>query len=191
VTGDSAAGDRFWGEEFGRREAELRRVALTVRTEAVAGPGDLPKELRLNASDRLATYYALFDAVAHEGAKFLVAGLMPGFSQTVLSLSCQQRAGGDGPLFMELLTREVAFAGPMRSCLVRYLDEVGVHAALGVPTVGELFGSASGQLATCSLIRYPVFTLPDLKNYSGSPAGMQDPFIASMVWPSFDRLSSR
>jgi hypothetical protein len=62
--------------------------------------------------------------------------------------------------------RKGSFAGTMRNNMVQMLDELGMAAALDIPSTAALLAEADQYVHTTSALCYPVFV--DAKNYGGA-----------------------
>lgn len=130
----------------------------------------------------LTTFYAPFDYINHD-ARVVLMGITPGWTQTELAFRLARRALAAGRS-VDDASREAkhaaSFAGPMRTNLVRMLDDLGLPELLSIRSTIELFGSASGLCHMTSAFRYPVFKSG--KNYSGSsPSPKSSPLLMRMA----------
>jgi hypothetical protein len=109
-------------------------------------------------------------------AVVLFVGLTPGRHQARLAIAESLKSATSQD-------NVVAFAGTMRSNLVKMLDMVGLPQAIGIDGTAQLFKESHGSLATStSLLRFPVFKGRDQANFSGSAAAVRrHPFLMRMV----------
>ena len=136
---------------------------------------------------RLATYYAPFDFV-NRSARLALVGVTPGPTQMLESFESARddlNAGKSQSEALERVKLRASFKG-MRRDLGRWLDELGLAAALGLPSCSAVFEPENLQmLHTTSAIRYPTFRRNregDWVNYSGvSPTPADHPFLAAVV----------
>lgn len=121
----------------------------------------LPQSLLIKEEQGLAVFYAPFRSLGgerHELTKVIIIGITPGLSQAWKAIEAYK---------LDLSVREkAAFAGPMRSRLVSWLDEIGLAKAIDIRTCQDLFNVRKELLAVGSLIRFPTFYKS--KNYTGS-----------------------
>ena len=129
----------------------------------------LTDDFKLAAEGRLAVYWIPFERLnAH--ARLIICGLTPGFAQMQAAFTAARQALGNGLELDEILARvyrSAAFAGAMRTNLVRMLDELGVATTLGIDSTEDLFARQDKLVHATSALRYPVFVAG--RNYSGSP----------------------
>jgi hypothetical protein len=67
----------------------------------------------------------------------------------------------------------------MRTNLIKMLDGIGMHQALGIASTAELFQERSDLLHGTSALLYPVFL--GGKNYGGSPSPLKSPILKAFV----------
>jgi hypothetical protein len=160
-------------DRFGERLVGLP----PIRSEAdVVRP-----ELLLAHTGRVTVRYCPFDYV-NPVAKVVLVGITPGLHQAFLSCQAAQRALGEGLEPNEVLKQARAvggFAGSMRTNLVKMLDGIGMHGALGVTTTAELFEQKADLLHGTSAMLYPVFL--GGRNYGGSPSPLRFPILKAFV----------
>ena len=176
--------DRLFGSPVGRS------WCLAYRREALlaAPDGDIRvPELLLWQEGPLSIYYAPWDWV-NVDAQVMLVGITAGHHQAVEAAREAQRCLRGGLPNEEVLRRADAvgsFSGPMRNILVEMLDGIGLHAALGIGSNHQLFGTHQHLAAHVSAIDYPVFrrdrNLED-QNYTGSgPSLVRHPVLRSLV----------
>ena len=159
---------------FARFEGTVRGLPLRAK---YAQADLLIPELLVEREGRLSMYYAPFDWLNRD-ARIILLGITPGWTQMELAYRVARAAidTGAGP---DAICREAkqhgAFAGSMRSNLVRMLDAIGIPAALGITSAADLFSAARSLLHTSSTIRYPVFV--NARNYTGSPSPVQSAML--------------
>ncbi len=101
-------------------------------------------------------------------AKILIVGITPGWSQTQIAYRTAQQGILQKQTDEEIRRRckiQSRFAGSMRRNLISMLDDLNLHALLGLETCAELISEESAMLHTTSLIKYPCFCKG--RNYSG------------------------
>ncbi len=125
-------------------------------------------EFALHHDPGLQIYYAPHNEFIHPGARIVIVGITPGWSQTQRAYQTAK----DG-IAQQLTDEEICFrckmdsrfAGTMRTNLIAMLNELGLHTRLGLSSCAELFRPENAILHTTSLIKYPCFYKG--KNYSG------------------------
>ncbi len=125
-------------------------------------------DFALHHDPGLQIYYAPHNEFIHPGARIVVVGITPGWSQTQRAYQTAK----DG-IAQQLTDEEICFrckmdsrfAGTMRTNLIAMLNELGLHTRLGLSSCAELFRPENAILHTTSLIKYPCFYKG--KNYSG------------------------
>ncbi|AJY74639.1 hypothetical protein [Paenibacillus beijingensis] len=141
----------------------------------------LVEPLLIHREGSLEMYYAPYNDCVQTGASVCIIGLTPGWAQMELGYRVFKQALREGRPVPEACMRAktaARFAGPMRTNLLRMLQELELHQALGLPDCESLFeGGATGKLLhTTSALRYPVFA--GGRNYSGSsPALLKTPCL--------------
>jgi len=126
-------------------------------------------------------YYAPIEWTNHT-ARVVLLGISPGWTQMELAFRGAAVALADcqSPDEVARIAKLTgAFAGSIRSNLLRMLDDIGLPSALGINASSELFGTAGALLHTTSVIRYPVFV--NTRNYTGTPAPMTSPLLADIA----------
>ncbi|MCY3839600.1 MAG: hypothetical protein OXH09_13285 [Gammaproteobacteria bacterium] len=129
----------------------------------------------------LEAFYAPLHGVTST-ADVVIIGLTPGRSQMVRAFCEAKKLLHEGwrpPLLFGEVRRRMAFAGPMRTNLVHMLDKIGLADHLGLQTTAKLFDSASAQLHSTSVLRYPV--LKDGADYKGSPKVSASQLLTGMA----------
>ena len=137
--------------------------------------------LLLARDGKLSQYWAPFDHTPRS-ARLVIVGITPGRKQAANALHAFANALRSGQALEAALKHAKlvgSFSGPLRNNIVRMLDSVGVHDALGVPTCASLFDVAHEQVHFTSALRYPVFL--DGANYNGHPDLLRTPFLRQMV----------
>lgn len=136
--------------------------------------------LLLARSGALAVHYAPFDHIERD-ARLVCVGITPGREQADNALDAYRQALRAGKPIAEALRHAklvASFSGPMRSNIVRMLDLLGIHGALGAVNSAALF-APGGRVHFTSALRYPVFV--NGKNYSGTPNMLRTPLLRDMV----------
>jgi hypothetical protein len=127
---------------------------------------------------RYRVYFAPLGAWPPEGARLVLLGLTPGETQTREAakqyLESPKGLRDDADSFGRLLRSRVAFKGSMRRNLCSMLDEIGVPERYGVPRSADLFDDERSDVAATSALIYPVFTGPELRNFSGGSVDLAD-----------------
>lgn len=104
--------------------------------------------------------YAPFDHV-NTSARIAIVGMTPGHHQALKAIEVAQHELNRGAT-LENAARaakvHASFSGePMRTNLVRMLDQIGVARLLDLDSTAELWGAASHLAHFTSVLRYPVF----------------------------------
>lgn len=138
--------------------------------------------LRLYQDERLSIHYAPFDHV-NEHARVVLMGITPGrrqFWEAVCAASAAIRRGESDQRVLWIAKTTGSFAGPMRTNLVRMLNEIGLQDCLGIPDCAALFSSAAELLFSTSAISFPVFVRGT--NYTGqSPRILRHPLLRGIA----------
>lgn len=135
---------------------------------------NLPDFLKLSEKGDLVTYYAPFEYV-NTGAKVVLCGITPGAQQAEIALNTfalALREGKSQEDALRLAKSSASFAGPMRTSLVKMLDHVSLHEALGITSCESLFSSHSHLVHYTSALRNPVFFRG--QNYTGNPLMLKE-----------------
>ncbi|KKK38591.1 hypothetical protein WQ57_08330 [Mesobacillus campisalis] len=145
---------------------------------------DLEKQLEI--------YYTPFDYL-NENAKVVIVGITPGLHQMKKAYSAVLECRNSGLNNEELLhevKRKASFEGSMRKNLVKMLDELGLHAPLGIYSTSELFGTASHLVYNTSLLPHAVFFRG--RNFNGSrPDILKTDFLRKYALDNFARDIAR
>jgi len=142
----------------------------------------LTEDFKLADEGRLSVYWIPFERL-NVRARLVISGLTPGYGQMLQAFTAAREAlsaclGVDETLAH--VDRMGSFAGTMRNNLVGMLDELGMAAALDIPSTAALFAETDHNLHATSALRYPVFV--DGKNYGGaSPEVRQSALLRSYV----------
>ena len=114
--------------------------------------------------------YAPFDHI-NRAARIIIVGMTPGAHQAQQALLAARSALLQGKSQEEaarIAKTHASFSGePMRTNLVRMMDQVGIAGFLGVSTTRTLWEEISKLVHFTSALRYPVFV--DGRNWSGTP----------------------
>jgi hypothetical protein len=142
----------------------------------------LRPELLLHREGRLELYYAPFDWV-NASARIVIVGITPGRHQMYVAIQQAQRGLAAGLPVDELLRQAsatAAFAGSMRTNLVRMLDEIGVADALDIESTASMFAQDRQLLNSTSAVMY--CAVRDGRNYSGSnPTISRSPILRAFA----------
>lgn len=159
------------------------RFASTIRTAArfdLTTPGSADHPLFLDATDaggrNVSMMYAPFDHI-NRSAKIAIVGMTPGAHQAQQALLAAKTALLQGKSEAEaaaIAKTHASFSGePMRTNLIRMMDEVGIARSLGLASTASLWAGDSHLVHFTSALRYPVFV--DGKNWSGTPDMVRTP----------------
>jgi hypothetical protein len=136
--------------------------------------------LRIYGDDSIEIWYAPMGALPLN-PKIWILGITPGWNQLQLAYQGAAEALDSGLTHQQAAAcrkPRVAFAGSMRRNLISMLDDLGLQAALGVESSGDLFGGS--LLRTGSVLKYPVFR--NGQNYTGhSPKPEKHPALREML----------
>lgn len=131
------------------------------------------KDFLLYKEKNMEIYYAPHNETINKGAKVLIVGITPGWTQTSIAYKTAN-AGLKKNLNIEEIKKECKrnsrFAGTMRVNLIKMLDELKLHEKLNIESCELLFNRKEELLHTTSIIPYPVFI--NNKNYTGSNPNM-------------------
>ena len=159
---------------------DLDRFAPLLPREPPDSLASLDPRLRLYTDGRVEIWYAPMGR-RPVAPRLWILGITPGWRQMRIAYERAALALGRGldAVAADALEKpEVAFAGSMRTNLVRMLDAVGMARALEVRTSAELFGDP--RLRTGAVLKYPVFV--GGRNYAGfSPAPERHPALTAMI----------
>ena len=125
-------------------------------------------DFALQQDTDLQIYYAPHNEFIHPGARIVIVGITPGWSQTQRAYQTAKNGIAQQLKDEEICFRckmDSRFAGTMRTNLIAMLNELGLHTRLGLSSCAELFRPENDILHTTSLIKYPCFYKG--KNYSG------------------------
>ena len=125
-------------------------------------------DFALQQDTDLQIYYAPHNEFIHPGARIVIVGITPGWSQTQRAYQTAKNGIAQQLTDEEICFRckmDSRFAGTMRTNLIAMLNELGLHTRLGLSSCAELFRPGNDILHTTSLIKYPCFYKG--KNYSG------------------------
>jgi hypothetical protein len=145
-------------------------------------PGVLRPELQLYGDDRISIYFTPVASPNPKG-RVLLVGLTPGRYQHWLATVAAAEALREGcsPYEASLRARVGAFAGVMRSNMVRMLDGIGLAEALGIESTASLWITDGHLMAATSAIRHAVILKATDKNYSGTPKIERHPILSAFV----------
>lgn len=142
----------------------------------------LVEQFRVFRGENVEIYYAPFDFVNVE-AKIAIVGIAPGWTQMEIGFreaSAVLRNGGSTAAALRKAKEEASFAGVMRKNLVKMLDEIGLHRAMGLNSCVELFGNCRHLVHTTSAVRHPIFVHG--RNYTGhSPDILSHPVFGRYI----------
>lgn len=120
----------------------LADVVTSLPPEVFGDDLDRP-ELELARDGPVSLHYVPFERV-NPAARVVVVGLTPGRQQMRLALQAagaSLRAGGSLDEALDAVSATASFAGPMRTRLVRMLDDIGLPEVIGVETTAMLWTS--------------------------------------------------
>ncbi len=154
---------------------------------AALSVGPIPDDDQIANDDRVigrvkdyTVVYAPFGVKPRPRARVIFVGLTPGRQQLAIAMEvARQKRTLDPEILAVELRRRVAFAGQMRTNLVRMLDDLGLPKRLQIRSTSDLFDSAQDRLFATSALLYPVFRRG--KNYSGDPAILREPLFIDML----------
>lgn len=165
--------------------ASFAPIIKALTSAELSDPASLRMKLSLAVDGELEICYAPLDYV-NVGAKVVIVGITPGHTQMVNAAAEYRRqliAGASPQHAVRAAKLAATFSGAMRPNLIQLLDGIGLQAALGIETCGELFGAASGLAHTTSVLRNPVFLRGG--NYNGTPNMVAHPLLRRQVLEFF------
>lgn len=127
----------------------------------------LVKTFLIEETSSMQIYYAPHNEYLNKGAKLLIVGICPGWSQTKIAYQTVKEGLDQNLSDGEILRNcklSARFAGSMRNNIVEMLDELELNERYQVSSICQLFDT-DDLLHTTSLIPYPVFIKG--KNYTG------------------------
>jgi hypothetical protein len=140
----------------------------------------LTPDFQVFRDDQMEIYFAPFLCLKPE-ARVVIIGITPGWQQMELAIrTFREGLELDWPrekIAMEIENR-ASFAGPMRTNLVRMLNNLDIPRYLSIASADALFADADYLVHTTSAIRYPVFV--EGKNYTGHRPKILD--HAKLLW---------
>jgi hypothetical protein len=154
----------------------LRQLPTDLTEDDVTRP-----EFLLFQRGPIEIYFVPFDA-ARPHAKVMIVGLTPGRRQMHLALTTAAtalRAGRSVEEAIHEAKRTGGFAGSMRTNLIVMLDGIGLHAALGLTTCGQLYTDRADLASNTSAICHAVFVRG--RNYSGTPGIDKEPILTAFA----------
>jgi len=173
--------------------AQLDRARIATLSAA-----PIPDDDQITSDDRVigrvkdyTVVYAPFGVKPRPKATVIFVGLTPGRQQLALAMEVAREKRTLDPEILAIeLRRRVAFAGQMRTNLVRMLDDLGVSRHLHIESTSNLFDSAQDRMFATSALLYPVFRRG--RNYSGDPAIVREPLfiemLESLLGPTLQRM---
>ncbi|MDO7908069.1 hypothetical protein Q5741_16780 [Paenibacillus sp. JX-17] len=146
-------------------------------------------ELLLHTEGAIEIFYAPHNDYIDRRAELVIVGITPGFRQMVIALQTAGRMLRAGSS-MEEACREAKmnarFAGSMRNHLLDMLEELQLHAYLGLSRIEDLFSPQEHRLHTTSLLPDPVMV--NKRNYTGHrPPIHRSPLLRQQAAESFSR----
>lgn len=164
---------------------ELFRKYAPALTDPIS-PKVRDERLLIEQDGTLKVYYAPFEYV-NPHARIVLVGITPGPTQMV-NANKEARSALQSELSHEEAMKRAkltaSFSGePMRSNLIKQLDDWGVPRWLGIDSAASLFGDNADLLQSTSLLRYPTFVAD--KDYAGSPDMIRNPFLRRVLYDHF------
>ncbi|OPA75607.1 hypothetical protein BVG16_19905 [Paenibacillus selenitireducens] len=140
--------------------------------------------------NQLSLYYSPHNEWLNEGAKVVIVGITPGWTQMEIAYRTTRDLLIRGTPLIDVARQAkqaARFAGTMRNHLIQMLNQLELHRWLGLRSSEELF--ESDLLHTTSFIKYPLFVQG--KNYTGhTPPLSKIPELHTFAMTSFvDELS--
>jgi hypothetical protein len=140
-------------------------------------PDVLRPEMRLYADERVSIYFTPVSTPNPKGRVFFV-GLTPGrYQYWLATMAAAALREGSTPLRASRAARVGAFAGSMRSNMVRMLDGIGLPEALGIESSDTLWTTDRHLMSATSAIRHAVILTATGANYSGAPKIERHPIL--------------
>lgn len=137
--------------------------------------------LLLEQAGDVAMHWAPFEHTP-KTARLVICGITPGRTQALNALSAfgqALKAGFDQSEALRLAKLTGSFSGTMRTNIVRMLDVLMVHRALGVSSCADLFNPQYELVHMTSALRYPVLVRGG--NYNGNPPMLRTSMLRSVV----------
>lgn len=164
---------------------DLFRKYAPALTDPIS-PKVRDERLLIEQDGSLKVYYAPFEYV-NPHARIVLVGITPGPTQMVNANKEARSALQSGLSHEEAMKRAkltASFSGePMRSNLIKQLDDWNVPGWLGIDSAASLFGDQAHLLQSTSLLRYPTFVAD--KDYAGSPDMIRNPFLRKVLYDHF------
>ena len=172
------------------RLKEFAHIIINLPEKPIYEKSDLLIDSLLLHRDRnIEIYYSTHNEYINEGAKIILVGITPGWTQMEKSINIARRCLLENKSFGEIakISKEYCrFWGSMRSNLITMLDELNLNQYLDIKSSSELFLESKELLHTTSMISYPVFI--NGKNYSGhSPDFMGSELLKKYIFNSFKK----
>ncbi|TCS32919.1 hypothetical protein EDC30_11930 [Paucimonas lemoignei] len=158
---------------------------------SISHAGQIPSTFLLGQDRDLASYYIPFDIV-NAGAKVVLVGITPGFTQWKNAMQeAQKQLASGAPLDVAHAAAKQTggFSGALRPNLIALLDSIGLHGLLKVTSCDSLFGSNYSLVQTTSILRHPIFV--GGKNYSGTPHMVKTPFLRHQILDHFAKEAAK
>lgn len=147
-----------------------------LRSGAGAAVSD---DVVMGTEGRLSLRYIPFEHVARE-AKLVIVGITPGITQLKAAYDAFRSAANAGRSDDEARARAKdagAFAGTMRTNLVRMLEHFGIHRRLGLRSAHDLWASAAALLHSTSVVPHAAFVDGDRHFNDGFDVIMASPLL--------------
>jgi hypothetical protein len=144
---------------------EYRDIILRSGSGAIASD-----EVVIGTDGRFSLRYIPFEHVARE-AKLVIVGITPGNTQMAAAYDAFRARAMAGRSDDESRARAKeagAFAGSMRTNLIRMLEHFDIHRRLGIPSAADLWGSAAALLHSTSVVPHAAFERGQMFNGSFS-----------------------
>lgn len=174
---------KFWSQDFPTRREKILSFLRKKSTANITFNQDLPSQLLIASDGDIQIFYSPFDLVKQKNqkTKILIVGITPGIQQACLAIeSFFEYGSGNAIGFSKSVREKAAFAGSLRSNMIKMLDELELPGLLGIESSSALFKSSADLMSATSLLKFPVFYQGE--NYrGGSPNIDQVTLLSSMV----------
>lgn len=145
-------------------------------------------DLLIEKEKNLEMYYAPHNEYINREATIVIVGITPGWTQmkqayeTFTALKAKRKFTTDD--ILKETKKAASFSGSMRTNIIRMLDDIQLHDALGLTSTSAMFADYRSILHTTSMIKYPVFYKG--KNYTGhQPKIENSPLLSNYAYHQF------
>lgn len=143
-------------------EGGMHRILLDEYRDIILRSGSAAidsDEIVIGTEGKFSLRYIPFEHVARQ-AKIVIVGITPGTTQLKEAYDAfrsKAMAGRSDDEARAAAKQKGAFAGSMRTNLVRMLEHFGIHRRLGITSAVDLWGSAAALLHSTSVVPHAAF----------------------------------